>query len=166
MSKIEQTTFDTLSIAHNGEWCNVMWRQVGGSGGRYRVIIISSYGSWSYYFVTGSHSFAGWLAHLNSDYLGQKLMEENFKVFDGKASFADVHDQIDWDDANDYPAHDEPDEWTAELFLMLLYSQDIDTCEAVRRKPCSTWTSFWEYLWEPAVIPALLEVSANELEAA
>ena len=93
-------------------------------------------------------------------------MEENFKVFDGKASFADVHDQIDWDDANDYPPHDEPDEWSAELFLMLLCSQDIDTCEAVRRKPCSTWTSFWKYLWEPAVIPALLEVSESDEIAA
>jgi hypothetical protein len=177
MAELTETTFDTLNIEHHGEWCNVMWRQIGGSGGRYRMIILSSYGNWSYYWVTGSSDFPRWLAGLNFDYLGHKLFEGDFYTFDSVATAAKIIPELlaarrRGDDIDEYDARelynslrggdlDEHQFWSAELSFIENRAEDM-----LVTSPCDTWKNFWRYLWEPAVIPALRALSEQTETAA
>ena len=175
MTTLKQTTFNTLNIEHNGEWCNVMWRQVGGSGGRYRMIILSSYGNWSYYWVTGSSDFPRWLAGLSFDYLGHKLFEGDFYTYDNVATNAGLVEEllaarrrgdVDLYDTRDLydrlQCHDIEymEFWTTDALNFIENREEFEVKSA-----CKTWKCFWKFLWEPAVIPALRALS-EQTEAA
>lgn len=176
MIELQKTTFETLNIDHNGEWCNVMWRQVGGSGGRYRMIILSSYGNWSYYWVTGSSSFPAWLAGLNFEYLGHKLFEGGFYTFDKEATGNNIISELlEARRRNEIDAFDSRELFdslkSGDFDEHLFWSMDLSFIESREHdilvtSPCSTWKHFWKYLWEPVVIPALLEVAESEQNAA
>jgi hypothetical protein len=137
------------------------------------MIILSSYGNWSYYWVTGSSDFPRWLAGLNFDYLGHKLFEGNFYTFDREATSANVIKELlparRRGEIEDYEARelyntlkngdfDEHQFWGTEHAFLQQAQYDGDLLVT---SPCDTWKHFWKYLWEPAVIPGLLADDAR-----
>lgn len=169
-----QATFEQLLVTHNSEWCQVLWRNNEERHNGYRMIILSSYGSWSHYWYAGDDSFPRWLAGLNFEYMGRKLIDQKlFDEFDAEATLKSVKREIiasrragDLDKDTAFEYHEQLCDlerdggFTSGRFETLVADWPIDDLwDCGRKAPCATWRNFWEYLWKPAVIPALKALS-------
>ena len=163
---IFETTFNEIAVHHDNEWCRLLWQPVGEKENHaYQVIILSSYGNWSHLWFTSS-CIPSFLARLNLEYMGAKLIDnELFQQYDQTETSLKVKEYIlesrrgnsinkdhalqCWEFAGDGLSEHE--------FVELCRISNIeDLWELKVTGPCSTWKSFWKYLWVPAVVPALL----------
>ena len=177
MTKTKTTSFTELVARNKGEYCRLLWRREGDpERNQYQIIFLTSYGDWATFFTIGGDSIAEFLAKLNSDYLGRKLIHrDQFIVYCEektaprvKAAIIEARraGDIEEDDAREYfdMAENELDEHNFHHLCRESNIQELYECKV--HEPCNTWTCFWKYLWEPAVIPALLEVAESDEIAA
>lgn len=167
---MDKTAFTKLDVKHNGEWAELLWRPHGDKGG-FRFIVLSSYGCWSYYFVAGC-SPESFLAGLNRDYLGQKFFESNYwkpcPIETGKLAKEHIlsmrrHGSIDNDMAREeYDLTSRLIDDDLSIDAWIGDTEIEDAYELISSRRSNTWACFWKYLWEPAVVPALENLSVSD----
>ena len=169
---IFETTFNEITVHHNNEWCRLLWQPVGEKENyAYQVIILSSYGNWTHLWFTSS-CVPTFLARLNLGYMGAKLIDHKvFMEYDEEKTSSAVIRQIlqerrgrsiDEDEAREYFDAAKLGLDQHDFHHMCRESSMEDLWELEVTGPCTTWKNFWEYLWVPAVVPALLAEADNK----
>ena len=161
--------YSCLTVRANGSWVDLLWSEPS-----LRAIILSDYGDWSYRWQSiGSSSLSGFLASLDCDYMGNKMLGDQMLQVDTPATCLAVKEIIDemeaygdlsgdrLDNERDLLAEletgDMPlDAWGVQTSLPEIFS-------LVRHKMTPVWMGFWERLWVPYVQPALLRVDEGDV---
>ncbi|AMV30880.1 hypothetical protein VN12_19695 [Pirellula sp. SH-Sr6A] len=142
----------------------------GESGGR--VFVDSEYGDWSYaWYSIGKQSLAKFLATCDYDYIGRKFLGGKFYVRDDEGTVSELRKVVlqmrrQGDLSKDKSRH----EW--ELIEQLEdgyidwrgYVDESNLCEAWEygvTKPDPQFMAFWNQLWVPHIVPALLDIDAK-----
>ena len=142
-------------------WCKLLWQDNGW------VIILSDYGHWSHWWGHRGEgvSVPKFLASLDRDYMGEKMMGQALREFSLKSTVQAIRETI---IADRKTCGMEKDEARSEFELVSqLESGDlsfegwygessmVDGYECHRTEVCGTWDYFWNRLWVPLVVPAL-----------
>jgi len=155
------TEFHEIKANDGFSWARVLWEDSG------RVIILSDYGHWSYWW---GHRGEGvtvprFLAKIDMHYAGGKMLGVALWVRDDDATVEAIRETIielrrtgaidkdtarsEWERCEQFEAGDIPfDAWCMD-------SEIDDAYECHRRKVCSEWEQFWRRLWEPHIVPVL-----------
>ena len=159
----QDTTFRSIHVTGSyGEWAELLWRPSG------RVIIISDYGNWSYYWGhRGSKSTAAFLVELDIHYMGKKMLGAELEEFSLDSTFKRICEGIlsarysgdlSKDNArNEWELAQELDEGDISFEGWGLSSEFFreDWYEYSCKEMVSEWTNFWDRLWVPLILPEL-----------
>lgn len=142
-------------------WAKLLWQDDG------RVIILSDYGVWSYFWGHRGEgvSVEEFLSDLDEGYMGSKMLAGNLMVFSLEKTVKGIREEIadliregSIEDANaifesnlckcledeDFPF----DEW--------MKATELDEpWESARKEICPEWANFWSRLWVPLIKPQL-----------
>ena len=88
LPKIETTEFQVLKVRAKFEWAHVFWRDDG------LVMIVSSYGAWSFWWAAMGMPAQQFLAKLNCGYMAKKMLGSVSHVPDITATVAEVRAHI------------------------------------------------------------------------
>lgn len=168
VTKITETTFKEIFVRNeNYAWCRLLLEESTG-----RVVIISDYGSWTYCWShIGEKTLEEFLAQLDRDYMGHKMLGVHSEVIDEDATQEAIKQEIfkqrrvgsfSRDEARaEYSFLQELTDGCVD-FNGWASNTAIDDCYEYQRRcinPC--WANFWKYLWRPLIKPALLPASVE-----
>jgi hypothetical protein len=163
-SAIETRSFNEVYVRDdNSAWARLLWDKCG------RVIILSGYGHWSYYWGDrGDYTVQEFLANLDIQYMGKKMMGTNLEEYDAEGTVQCVKEHITrdrrtgeldkeaarkmFDEIGEYG-----DFWDRHDFVEWGRDQQHypDWYEFARESVCSEWQNFWDRLWVPLIQPIL-----------
>ena len=162
VSPVKTTEFKEIYVKNgNCAWCRLLWQENGW------VVILSDYGHWAYWWGHRGQgvSVAKFLAGLDRDYMGNKMMGQALMEFSLESTVQAIRETIISDRKSCGMEKEEArNEW--ELALQLeagdlsfdaWYGESsmVDGYECRRTEVCGTWDSFWKNLWLPLVVPVL-----------
>jgi hypothetical protein len=149
--------------AENRAWCRLFWEDSG------QVIIVSDYGNWAYWWGhRGKLSVPEFLASLECDYMGRKMLGADLYERDDIATVKSIRDELQEElDSHGMLLHlfeEETElldkycdgeisfeEWAEDTSLSEPYESAVKCI-------CSEWQNFWDKLWVPLVQSALVEL--------
>lgn len=163
----KQTILNEISVKNDhGAWARLLWEDNG------RVIIISDFGHWSYWWGhRGTSSVAKFLAGLDSFYMGNKMLGSDFRKHSDSETIKSIRQFIRDERKNGgMEKHKAREEWN----LVQDYEdgeydyrgwiEQTSICEPwdLGRTECSIdWKSFWDRLWVPLIQPELTGLIAE-----
>lgn len=157
-NKLREAVFTEINVRDKYDWARVLLERT-----RARVVIISSYGEWSYYWSHPGESLPELLLDVCSSYLGEKLLGSRLMEYDDEKTWENIRRWIlqyrregcitrdrareEWDlvDSCDSFA-----DWCGETSFG-------DPWELQVKSMAGTWQSFWSRIWEPLVLPVIRE---------
>lgn len=171
--EVSKVCYDSIYARDRGSWCRLLWHELGrDTNGQIAatVHIMSDYGNWSYTWShIGDPSIESFLADLDSDYLGKKMMGSAFRVHDDEGTQRAIKQHIlesrldgsmdkdeargEWNLLIDYVAGD------IDFRGFMENSELCEPWEYGRKKPDDCWSHFWDRLWEPMIQPKLKELA-------
>ena len=172
MTTIEHrlVTFQSIYVSDRHEWVTLYWREATG-----RVIINSSYGDWSFSWAhRGNRTLADFLADLDMDYMGGKMLGADYYVFSLDETKVAIKEHILEERRQAALTKEEAEEVWERFnslkdgditFEMWVNEESIlcDTFDFHRTEPEPSWVHFWNKLWKPFVIPELKKVVNKEV---
>ena len=142
----------------NGFWVRLLIEEETGW-----VVILSDYGNWSYRWThIGTRTLTEFLVKLDSGYMGGKMLGAGISVYSHSATEECIREDI---AKNSIIAT--LDRQTERDLLEKFADGEFDFnswCEQTsyqepwefsRTEMDSSWSNFWEHLWEPHIVPQL-----------
>lgn len=142
-------------------WAKLLWQDDG------RVIILSDYGTWSYFWGHRGEgvSVEEFLLQLNEDYMGSKMLAGDLMVFSLKDTVngirGEIRDRIlEGSISNAEVAFEnsicdclEDEDFSFEDWMK---ATELDEpWESAKKEICPEWSNFWSRLWVPLIKPQL-----------
>jgi len=169
--RTRQATMNEISVSWSLEHCRVLWEASG------RVIITSTFGDWSHRWThVGDRTLASFMVGVDRDYCGGKMLGGRYYMPCSDAtvlaardltlshrrdgSFTREQARTEWELIDDL----EIGETSLDGFVS--DSSHSDAWEIVSTRPDHGWVNFWEQLWLPHVVPALVAWVTGESEVA
>lgn len=160
--KVRTAEFHEIYVRNeHSAWCKLLWQDNGW------VIILSDYGHWAYWWGHRGEgvSVAKFLAGLDRDYMGNKMMGQALMEFSLESTVQAIRESIISDRKTCGMTKEEAaSEWALAQLLedgMLSFEQwygessMVDGYECQCKEVCGTWDGFWKRLWLPLVVPVL-----------
>lgn len=161
VSPVKTTEFKEIHVRNEqSAWCRLLWQDNGW------VIILSDYGHWAYWWgFRGNQSVPKFLADLDRDYMGGKMMGQFLLEFSLKSTVQAIRETIISDRrscgmekaeaANEWELAKQLEDGDLSFEAWYGESSMVDGYECHRTEVCGTWDSFWNRLWLPLVVPVL-----------
>lgn len=134
-----------------------------------RVVIVSDYGEWSYCWRhIGDRTLPQFLAGLNWDYMGEKMLNGNIRVPSDERTVNHIKSEIislrktgtldkeeaalEWEFIDEFQrGWTDFRGWCDQTHLMEPWEYRCD-------EPNGQWMSFWDHIWTPLIVPALKQI--------
>lgn len=160
--QIRKAEFHEIYVRNDrSAWCKLLWQDNGW------VIILSDYGHWAYWWGHRGEgvSVAKFLAGLDRDYMGNKMMGQSLMEFSLESTVQAIRETIIFERKSCGMEKEEArSEWElaerledGDLSFEGWYGESsmVDGYECQRKEVCGTWSNFWDRLWVPMVVPVL-----------
>jgi len=160
--KVRTAEFHEIYVRNEqSAWCKLLWQDNGW------VIILSDYGHWAFWWGHRGEgvSVPAFLAKLDRDYMGGKMMGQALREFSLKSTVQAIRETIISDRKTCGMTKEEAEgEWElvqrledGDLSFESWYGESsmVDGYECHRTEVCGTWDCFWNRLWVPLVVPVL-----------
>lgn len=167
------TEFDRVLVRDGNEYAEVLVRKRGETG--IRLVLLTSYGDWSYYWSHASDDVFTFLARLDRDYVGEKIYAGDYRVTSVEATVQFIREHTcEYRRCMSLTKERAAEEWERAQQLedgeisiseWVNTSPDGDAYEMIMREPRPTWVHFWDRLWAPHIRPALKEMAAPKAAA-
>lgn len=156
----KKVELNSLIVRSGNEHCELLWRDSG------RVIILSSYGDWSYWWShPGGDSMVEFMTEINCEYTGQKMIgadfykpcpqataklaREHIVQYRGDCSIEKEVAREEWGLARQL------DDGDIDISTWVAHSEIQDAWEMIGEVPSNAWMHFWRTLWKPCILPEL-----------
>lgn len=173
MTEWNSSTFDRVLVRDGNEYAEVLIRKRGETG--IRLVLLTSYGDWSYYWSHASENSFGFLSDLDRDYVGGKVFGADYQIKSVKATVEFIREQtLEYRRGMHITRERAAEEWERaqqledgdiDISEWVNTSPDSDAYEMIMHEPNPTWVHFWVRLWEPHIRPALKEKAGQTTAA-